>query len=121
VIREVRTRYWFMLVASLFGASVLMGCEQGAEGDRCNPDLVDTTECSSGLSCVTPTTCVVSVCCPSAPPYTDPQCECIANPATCLSSSAGGCNVDAAYDTGASETGSSDAGANDASKDASHE
>jgi hypothetical protein len=82
--------------ASLPG--LLLGCEQGAEGDRCNPDLVDTSECGSGLSCVTPSTCVISVCCPSTPPYSNPQCACIAHPESCAPYDTGGCNVDAAYD-----------------------
>jgi len=102
---------WWVLVAALSAAAV--GCEQGAEGNRCNIDLVDTTECNSGLTCVVPPSCVVAVCCPSAPPYTDPNCECFANPrgAACMSS----CNVDAAYDAGA---GSDAAASSDAGTDA---
>jgi hypothetical protein len=109
------TQRWFISLGVSFSlvlsvSAALLGCEQGAEGDRCNPDLVDTTECNSGMSCVTPSSCVVSVCCPAAPPYSDPQCECFAHPEGCA------CNVDAAYDTGAS----ADAGVN-SGKDATHE
>jgi hypothetical protein len=101
---------WVSATLALFAAASLLACEQGAEGDRCNPDLVNTSECNSGLSCVTPSSCVVSVCCPSTPPYADPQCECFAHPEGCA------CNVDAAYDTGVS----ADAGV-DSGKDATHE
>ncbi len=118
MIRMVHPSYWLTLAASVVAASMLVGCQQGAEGDRCNPDLVNTTECNSGLSCVQPPTCVVNVCCPSSPPYTDPQCECIAHPETCASYDAGGCNVDAAYD-GMPTTSSTDAGTVDAGSDAS--
>ncbi len=93
-------RSWLLVCFSALSLGAL-ACEQGSQGDRCNPDLVDSTECGSGLSCVTPPTCVVSVCCPTSPPYSDPQCECIANPKACASSMSGGCNVDASYDTGA--------------------
>ncbi len=120
MIRLVHPPYWLSLAAGLLAASTLLACEQGAEGDRCNPDLVDTTECNSGLSCVTPSSCVISVCCPSAPPYTDPQCECFVHPEACA------CNVDAAYDTGvaAPTTDAGDAtihASTDAGKDATHE
>lgn len=101
---------WVSFSLALLASGTVLGCEQGSEGDRCNPDLVNTTECNSGLSCVTPSSCVISVCCPSAPPYSDPQCECFAHPEGCA------CNVDAAYDTGAA----ADAGV-DSGKDATHE
>jgi hypothetical protein len=128
MIRFVRPPYWLLLGAS-FLAGTTLGCEQGAEGDRCNPDLVDTTECNSGLSCVTPPSCVISVCCPSKGPYTDPNCDCFANPQgpMCLSS----CNVDAAWDgMPTPDGGTADAHARDATtmqasmdagKDGSHE
>jgi len=124
VIGLVHPPYWLTLVASLAACALLLGCEQGAEGDRCNPDLVDTTECNSGLSCVTPSSCVISVCCPSSPPYSDPQCECFVHPEACA------CNVDAAYDTGlpastdAAVADAADATMQsiaDAGKDATHE
>jgi hypothetical protein len=87
---------WVSFALAFPASGVVLGCEQGTEGDRCNPDLVDTTECNSGLRCVTPSSCVVSVCCPVAPPYSDPQCECFAHPERCA------CDVDAAYDAGVS-------------------
>jgi hypothetical protein len=103
---------WWMIVGALTAASA--GCEQGAEGDRCNIDLVDSDECNSGLACVVPSSCVIAVCCPSSPPYSDPQCECFANPhgVACKAS----CNVDASYDAGTAPDASSDTG-----KDAAHE
>jgi len=114
--RTRRSRFWFALATALVAvtAGMLAACEQGSEGDRCNPDLVNTTECNSGLACVTPSSCVISVCCPSAPPYSDPQCECFAHPEGCA------CSVDAAYDTGvAADAGVVDATASDAGKDGS--
>jgi len=124
VTRTTRTNSLFLLAATLLSAALAMGCEQGAQGDRCNPDLVDTTECNSGLNCVTPPSCVVSVCCPPQGPYTDPNCECFANPqgAACT----GSCSVDAAYDgmpvsTPTPTVPDAGAGVADAAKDATHE
>jgi hypothetical protein len=77
------------LVAAV-SALALPACQQGAEGDRCNPDLIQSggatpaynaDECNSGLSCQIPPTCGNAYCCPSSPPYTDPNCACLANPA----------------------------------------
>jgi len=108
------------MLASLVALAALAaaGCEQGAEGDRCNIDLVDSTECNSGLGCVVPSSCVVAVCCPLAPPYTDPNCECFANPggAVCRQQ---GCNVDASYDAG-TPPDASGASTLDAGGDGSH-
>jgi len=45
-----------------------VACNEGREGDRCNPDLFPgEDECGSGLSCQTPSTCVESYCCPPDP------------------------------------------------------
>ncbi len=59
------------------------GCNQGAEGDRCNPDLVtmnpspmyDEDECGSGLSCQQPSFCPENYCCPITGPSADPNCQ----------------------------------------------
>jgi hypothetical protein len=44
-----------------------IGCHEGGEGDRCNPDLPpNADECGGGaLTCQTPSTCVESYCCPT--------------------------------------------------------
>ena len=42
------------------------GCAGGGEGDRCNPNL-SHNECDNGLTCVQPSTCAESYCCPSDP------------------------------------------------------
>ena len=69
---------------AVFGCFVMMGsaCNQGSEGDRCNPALIDPTtssnhdECGSGLSCQQPATCAESYCCPQDPSTsTDPRCN----------------------------------------------
>jgi hypothetical protein len=68
------------LVVSLAGGA--LACEQGAEGDRCNPDRAanGSDECDAPLTCQQPTSCVIDVCCPPSPPYADPQCACLAHP-----------------------------------------
>ncbi len=79
----------------------MLACEQGSEGDRCNPGRAanGSDECNSGLSCVQPTSCVINVCCPAAPPYTDPQCACMIDPAGCPCT----VGVDAGVDAGVSD------------------
>jgi hypothetical protein len=63
------------------------GCNQGAQGDRCNPDLTgpngvseatyNEDECGSGLTCQQPMFCPENYCCP--PPgtgtITSPFCQ----------------------------------------------
>jgi hypothetical protein len=52
-----------LLFASL--ALFAVGCHQGAEGDRCNPSLIPSSdECNSGLTCQVPSPCVEAFCCP---------------------------------------------------------
>jgi hypothetical protein len=52
-----------LLVVSL--ALFAVGCHEGNEGDRCNPDLIPSqSECNSGLTCQVPSTCVEAYCCP---------------------------------------------------------
>ena len=53
--------FLFPLVIGL--AAAALGCQQGAEGDYCNPDL-SHNECNSGLSCQQPALCPESYCCP---------------------------------------------------------
>jgi hypothetical protein len=54
------------LVSALGFAAILAltGCDQGKEGDRCNPDL-SHNECNSGLTCQQPSTCAENYCCPT--------------------------------------------------------
>jgi hypothetical protein len=71
-----------IVTAALFGATT-NGCEQGAEGDRCNPDLItmnpspmyNEDECGSGLSCQQPNFCPENYCCPVAGPSANPNCQ----------------------------------------------
>lgn len=52
-----------LVAATFFFLGV--ACNEGREGDRCNPDLFPgEDECGSGLTCQTPSTCVESYCCP---------------------------------------------------------
>jgi hypothetical protein len=52
----------FACAIALFGSA----CDGGNEGDRCNPDL-SHNDCSAGLTCQTPSTCVENYCCPADP------------------------------------------------------
>ena len=46
--------------------SASSGCNQGREGDRCNPLLSpDDNECGSGLTCQQSPTCAENYCCPT--------------------------------------------------------
>jgi hypothetical protein len=55
----------FVATSLAFGAA----CNEGREGDRCNPiaaaNLED--ECGSGLTCQTLSACMESYCCPQDP------------------------------------------------------
>jgi len=113
-------RGWLAALA-VFAMVGFSACEQGAQGDRCNPDLIQAggstpqyneDECNSGLACQVPPTCAIAVCCPTHPPYSDPNCACLANP------SAGcACTVPGTLDAG-SDDGGSDGGTTDAPSDA---
>lgn len=64
----VRRHLVAMATVALFGP--ISACNEGAEGDRCNPDL-SHDECGAGLTCQTPSdpktgaTCGESYCCPT--------------------------------------------------------
>lgn len=54
------------LLAIVTAGLLAAGCHEGAEGDRCNPDLPSTSnECNSGLTCQMPSTCAETYCCPT--------------------------------------------------------
>ncbi len=100
-----------VLSAALFSV-IVAGCEQGAEGDRCNPDL-NGNECNAGLTCQEPTACAaigagITYCCPAdLSSSSDPHCsndilECPASEGA----------TEAGDETGAE--GAADAGGNDA-------
>ena len=118
-------------------ALALPACDQGRQGDRCNPYLIEDSsasnginggaynedECNSPLTCQTPPTCVISVCCPTSPPYSDPNCACLAAipPGGCpcsltslLPEEAGeDSGVDTGSDSAASDSGRTDSGGTD--------
>jgi hypothetical protein len=73
------------------------GCNQGGEGDRCNP-LSSSPGCSSGLHCVQPPHCPENYCCPEGPsndPFCQPGCNgghaamCAADPTQCDAATSG--------------------------------
>ncbi len=56
-------------------AAVTLGCNEGQEGDRCNPDL-SHNECSSGLTCTAATNiCPENYCCPTSGVSSNPNCQ----------------------------------------------
>jgi hypothetical protein len=97
------------------------GCEQGAEGDRCNPDL-SHNECNAGLSCQQPAECPENYCCPTSGPVSSPFCMptcngglasiCAADPTADACADAGP-PPDASPDTSAADTGSPDSSSPD--------
>lgn len=69
-----RNLSWWIGVALLALVGVFfifmgMACNEGREGDRCNPVSAANgeDECGSGLSCQMPSTCVENYCCPKDP------------------------------------------------------
>jgi hypothetical protein len=88
------------------------GCAQGAEGDRCNPNL-SHNDCNAGLTCTQPAGCPENYCCPtngmSSNPYCQPGCavDCTTDPnaPVCASPEAGAEAASMAPETGSPETG----------------
>jgi len=66
----MRTMMRLLVLASL----CMLACEEGREGDRCNPDL-SHDECGSGLSCQQPVNCPENYCCPTSGESTNPFCQ----------------------------------------------
>jgi hypothetical protein len=70
-----------MIVASGLYLLTTNGCNQGAEGDRCNPNLTSSSpmynesECGSGLTCTQPMFCPESYCCPASGASSNPNCQ----------------------------------------------
>ncbi|HEY8039377.1 MAG TPA: hypothetical protein VIF15_06265 [Polyangiaceae bacterium] len=50
------------------------GCQQGGEGDRCNPNL-SHDECGAGLACTQPVDCPENYCCPTSGDSNNPYCK----------------------------------------------
>jgi hypothetical protein len=106
-VSQVHRFRWTAALAALSALALFAseGCEQGAQGDRCNPALIqpggsvpqyNEDECGNGLACTVPPTCVIAVCCPKAPPYADPNCACLNDPGRACA-----CTVAALLDAGA--------------------
>jgi hypothetical protein len=121
----------FVLTLVALATLGIPACQQGGQGDRCNPDRTQTNaatspnggaydddECNSGLSCQVPPTCVIAVCCPNSPPYTDPNCACLANPvggcACTVASATPDAGEDAGEDSGGGTVDSGDSSTADA-------
>jgi hypothetical protein len=68
-------RRHFLLAVAIGLAAAVLGCAQGAEGDRCNPDL-SHNECNAGLTCQNPDLCPENYCCPDpVTPESSPFCQ----------------------------------------------
>ncbi len=59
---------------AFFFIVLVLSCEQGREGDRCNPNL-SHDECGSGLTCQQPENCPENYCCPTSGTSTNPLCQ----------------------------------------------
>jgi hypothetical protein len=93
------------LAAGLAWASV--ACNQGQEGDRCNP-LLSHDECNAGLTCQQPTNCPENYCCPASGTSSNPYCQ-----AGCAGGLASICAVEPTYPActdAAPQTSGEDAG-----------
>jgi hypothetical protein len=117
-----------VLVAVFASSVALVGCNQGQEGDRCNPDL-SHNECDKGLTCQQPPQCPENYCCPASGESSNPNCQAGCTPggvaALCATDPAASACVDSGTDAGADaepavdsaaptgDTGSQDAGAKD--------
>jgi hypothetical protein len=56
-IKSIASRTFFVMVAAV-ALALGDGCNQGKEGDRCNPDLAPgESDCNSGLTCQKSPTC----------------------------------------------------------------
>jgi hypothetical protein len=75
----MRTTVFAKCLSGLAASLVLavLACNQGSEGDRCNPITAANghDECGSGLQCTTPTNCPESYCCPSDGKSSNPFCQ----------------------------------------------
>lgn len=74
----MRTTVFAKCLAGLAVSLVLaaLACNQGSEGDRCNPDLAaGHDECGSGLKCTIPTDCPEAYCCPTDGKSSNPVCQ----------------------------------------------
>jgi hypothetical protein len=96
--------------AALAALALATGCKGGAEGDRCNPLLVNPQynedECDKGLACQTPSGCPESYCCPpDGGASGNPLCQ-------------PGCGLDAGGAGDAGDDAGGDAGANEGAADA---
>jgi hypothetical protein len=71
------SRIGTVVIGLVSAVALATGCNQGAEGDRCNPDL-SHDECGGGLQCTQPKDCPENYCCPangtSSNPYCQPGC-----------------------------------------------
>ncbi len=90
-----------LVVGSSAIAILSAGCDQGSEGDRCNPDL-SHNECNDGLVCTQPVDCPENYCCPASGNSSNPNCQPGCNGGQASICAAGG---DADCDSGSSGTG----------------
>jgi hypothetical protein len=102
---------------AFFVGLLLLGsaaCNQGAEGDRCNPDL-SHDECNAGLSCQQPKNCPENYCCPIEGESTSAFCQ-----PGCAGGLAAICAAEPSYDACVTEEGATDA-SKDSPDDRTHD
>jgi hypothetical protein len=55
-----------LVIIAVVALTLGSGCNQGKEGDRCNPDLFPgESDCNGGLTCQQSPTCAENYCCPT--------------------------------------------------------
>ncbi len=97
------------IALAAFVSVVSVGCNQGAEGDRCNPDL-SHDECGSGLSCQQPAECPENYCCPVTASSANPNCQPGCTPGGVAALCSSDPTAAACLDTGAPDAGGGDSG-----------
>jgi hypothetical protein len=102
--KPIFSRIGTVFAALSMAAALAAGCNQGDEGDRCNPSL-SHDECGAGLSCQQPVDCAENYCCPTSGSSSNPYCQPGCNGGQASICAAGG---DADCDSGSAS--SSDAG-----------
>lgn len=109
------------LAASL--VLVALACNQGSEGDRCNPVTAANghDECGSGLKCTQPPQCPENYCCPTNGTSSNPFCQPGCNGGAASACAAGDVDACAPTEAGAGAPADAHEAAAEASPEAASE
>lgn len=68
-ISDISVKAVYLGLIGAFFFALGFACNEGREGDRCNPAAAANgeDECGSGLSCQQPSSCAENYCCPKNP------------------------------------------------------